>query len=330
MSITELVLEMAFVIGAALGFLARPVSRAGHTGHARCRALHCGETCSLVQPVYIEDTDAFGVVFYANYLRFYERVVADFLGLPECEAAFVDSGLLYGIESLGNMKFNAAACLGDELEVCCSAQGLDRGGRLSFGASVVRAADGTKLNSIDVQVGFRDRVTGLPAERWPLATPTALAEARDAPAKRVAPPAGSAAFSAQYRLQADELGGHGGLTMHGALRFFERQRSALLGGPSALAELQAAGVQVVVARITRASLTASAGTASMGAPIESRCGLELKARGTKVVFDQWLLRGATDEPLAHAEVVCLCVDVSRGGLVPVPEGIRERIESLLA
>lgn len=67
--------------------------------------------------VYIEDTDAGGIVFYANYLRFMERARTEYirnLGFPRIEA--VDDSVMFVVHSL-NIRYLSSACLDDELMV---------------------------------------------------------------------------------------------------------------------------------------------------------------------------------------------------------------------
>jgi len=70
--------------------------------------------------VYLEDTDAQGIVYYANYLRFFERGRSEFLeslGIPMSEVARPDCRLVvYEIR----MKFRRPASLGDRIEVSTS------------------------------------------------------------------------------------------------------------------------------------------------------------------------------------------------------------------
>jgi acyl-CoA thioester hydrolase len=67
--------------------------------------------------VYMEDTDAQGIVYYANYLRFFERGRSEFLetlGVPMSEAARPDCRLvIYEVR----MKFRRPAALGDRIQV---------------------------------------------------------------------------------------------------------------------------------------------------------------------------------------------------------------------
>jgi tol-pal system-associated acyl-CoA thioesterase len=67
--------------------------------------------------VYMEDTDAQGIVYYANYLRFFERGRSEYLetlGVPMSEAARPDCRLvIYEVR----MKYRRPAALGDRIEV---------------------------------------------------------------------------------------------------------------------------------------------------------------------------------------------------------------------
>ena len=67
--------------------------------------------------VYIEDTDAGGIVYYVNYLKFMERARTEFLralGVPK--AALVTDNTLFVVHS-ANVSYRAPARLDDELTV---------------------------------------------------------------------------------------------------------------------------------------------------------------------------------------------------------------------
>lgn len=67
--------------------------------------------------VYLEDTDAGGIVYHANYLKFMERGRTEFLtsiGFPK--PALLDGGLLLVVHSM-NIQFRSPAKLGDCLQV---------------------------------------------------------------------------------------------------------------------------------------------------------------------------------------------------------------------
>jgi acyl-CoA thioester hydrolase len=73
--------------------------------------------------VYWEDTDAGGIVYYANYLRFLERARTEWLrhrGFSQ-RSLVSDQAVLFTVVSL-EIEYRAPARLDDELEVTCEPQ----------------------------------------------------------------------------------------------------------------------------------------------------------------------------------------------------------------
>lgn len=67
--------------------------------------------------IYIEDTDAAGIVYYVNYLKFMERARTELLrSLGYGKAAFFAEGLMFVVHSM-QINYRAAAQLDDELIV---------------------------------------------------------------------------------------------------------------------------------------------------------------------------------------------------------------------
>ncbi len=68
--------------------------------------------------VYYEDTDAGGVVYYANYLKFLERARSEALSEIELSNLIIkkDYGALIVVKSC-NIDFNKSAHLEDQLEI---------------------------------------------------------------------------------------------------------------------------------------------------------------------------------------------------------------------
>lgn len=110
--------------------------------------------------VYYEDTDAGGIVFYANYLKFFERARTEWLRslgihqqelLAQEDAAFV-------VRS-ASIEYLAAARLDDEIRLTLNVEKLGR-------ASVVFAQQAwrgdTLLSSADVKIGCIDMATMRP------------------------------------------------------------------------------------------------------------------------------------------------------------------------
>ena len=72
---------------------------------------------SLPVRVYLEDTDAGGIVFYANYLKFFERARTEFVRLHGFEMRqTLKLGISFVVSEL-QMRYFASAYLDDELKV---------------------------------------------------------------------------------------------------------------------------------------------------------------------------------------------------------------------
>ena len=89
-----------------------------------------GEPFALPVRVYYEDTDAQGVVYYANYFRFMERARTEWLeamGVDHVTMMNIDNRIL--VVSEAHAKFLIPARLGDRLIVTA---GMSRQGRATF------------------------------------------------------------------------------------------------------------------------------------------------------------------------------------------------------
>ena len=68
--------------------------------------------------VYFEDTDAYGIVYYANYLRFMERARSDMIravGIDQA-AELRSSGSAYAVVEV-NIRYRSPGRLGDDLQI---------------------------------------------------------------------------------------------------------------------------------------------------------------------------------------------------------------------
>jgi len=101
--------------------------------------------------VYLEDTDAQGIVYHANYLRFFERGrsgTLESLGVPMDQVAQPDCRLVV-YET--RIKFRRPAFLGDRLEVLTSMLRASEY-RLTFRQQVRRRGEIEALVSGEVDV----------------------------------------------------------------------------------------------------------------------------------------------------------------------------------
>ena len=95
--------------------------------------------------VYYEDTDAGGVVYYANYLRFLERARTEWLrhlGFEQ-DALMRDPGVLFAVRRV-ELDYLLPARFNDRLEVHSRIVRL-AGASLDFAQTVVRLDDGAEL-----------------------------------------------------------------------------------------------------------------------------------------------------------------------------------------
>jgi len=94
--------------------------------------------------VYYEDTDAGGIVYYVNYLKFMERARTERLReLGFAQSALAGENLLFVVHS-SSARYLAPARLDDELLVSCTVSQLNRAS-LRFEQQVRRATDNTLL-----------------------------------------------------------------------------------------------------------------------------------------------------------------------------------------
>lgn len=116
--------------------------------------------------VYIEDTDAGGIVFYVNYLKYMERARTEFMRkLGFGKAAVGNNGLMF-VVSEARVKYRGSAELDDCLSVSATISTLGRAG-MTFYQGVYR--DGELLCDGDIRIACVDRVT-----RRPKAMPEAM------------------------------------------------------------------------------------------------------------------------------------------------------------
>lgn len=101
--------------------------------------------------VYLEDTDAQGIVYYANYFRYFERGRSEYLeslGVPMAEVAQPDCRLVvYEIRT----KFRRPAVLGDRIEVRTSTLRSSEY-RLTFKQQVRRRGEEEPLVSGEIDI----------------------------------------------------------------------------------------------------------------------------------------------------------------------------------
>jgi len=120
--------------------------------------------------VYYEDTDAAGIVYYANYFRFAERARTEMLRSAKIDqnTLFETSGVRFVVRSC-NIEYLKPARLDDELEVHTRIRGI-RGASL-VAKQIVQGDQGTTA-CLDLRIACVDQF-GLPT-RLPVEVRSAL------------------------------------------------------------------------------------------------------------------------------------------------------------
>ena len=111
--------------------------------------------------IYWEDTDAGGIVFYANYLKFFERARTEWLrSLGVGQSALRESVGGMFIVSETSARYLAPARLDDELSVTAA---LEAGGRASLIIAQQARRGDTLLCEGTIRIGWVDAATLRPA-----------------------------------------------------------------------------------------------------------------------------------------------------------------------
>lgn len=125
--------------------------------------------------VYWEDTDAGGIVFYANYLKFFERARTEWLrslGIAQSNLRETGGGMFVVSET--SVRYLAPSRLDDELLVTAQ---LEAGGRASLIIAQNAFRGDTLLCDGTIRIGWVDAATLRPGR-----IPPAILQALDSKA----------------------------------------------------------------------------------------------------------------------------------------------------
>ena len=110
--------------------------------------------------VYYEDTDAGGIVYYANYLKFFERTRTEWLrSLGIHQQALLDEERVSFVVRSASVEYLSSARLDDELTLRLSVEKLGRAS-VQFAQQAWRGD--TLLSTANVKVGCVDAQTMRP------------------------------------------------------------------------------------------------------------------------------------------------------------------------
>jgi len=119
-------------------------------------ALH-GKVHVYPMRVYFEDTDAAGIVYYANYLKFAERARTEMMRLGGVDHAGLvrDDGLAFAVRRCA-ADYLRPAMLDDLLDIHTRVVGLG-GASIDLRQTVRRPRDGCDLVALEVRLACIDR-----------------------------------------------------------------------------------------------------------------------------------------------------------------------------
>ena len=111
--------------------------------------------------VYWEDTDAGGIVFYANYLKFFERARTEWLrslGIGQHQLKLATGGMFVVVDT--TIRYRRPARLDDELVVTAS---LQQSGQASMTIFQQALSGKTVLCEGTIRIGWVDTASMKPA-----------------------------------------------------------------------------------------------------------------------------------------------------------------------
>jgi acyl-CoA thioesterase FadM len=278
--------------------------------------------------VYIEHTDAYGVVFYANYFAFASHA-AEELGIVSTRDdggggggggdgdGDFDFGRAFRCVRIENCKYARAATLGDALVVRSEVVRADERSATLRQEIVSANDDARAFLSAEITYARVVDIDGVVdakplksdgGESGTIAAPWAMND-------------GACTTTAVRMYRGERSLGAAGCSHVDVLRFFERGRTDAIGGSNALSALQDAGVVVVVSRLEAyfppcdVSLSKSS---SSGIPVyDVKSTVELKRRGIQVVFHQAIFDD-DGTCVGYGDITCTCLDANTMRPMPCP------------
>lgn len=240
--------------------------------------------------VYIEYTDAFGVVYNGNYLKFFDRA------LHRMTDNLTKEHDDWSIISVGEQKFKQSPTLGGTFVIEGIRKELDEA--YEVWDMDMKSVDGsTVFNSVtDVRIGKptgEDRTIQLPTLK---------------DIDSFAIPQGGVVSTDIFMAYRDEFEPHlpGKMPLRNVLNLFERSRSNYLGGPNVLREMQTnEGIIFVVTHIENAWLVDDGATCCAGDEVVVETTFVTKRKGMVLDCLQTLKRGGARLAQASVRVMVL-------------------------
>ena len=109
--------------------------------------------------IYYEDTDAGGVVYYANYLKYTEAARTEYLREHNIDIARYHEKGFFFVVSHAEITYRKSAALGDLLSISTTLKQMKRASLIL--THEIRREDGTLMTEVQITLAFIDN-TGKP------------------------------------------------------------------------------------------------------------------------------------------------------------------------
>lgn len=289
--------------------------------------LPCDEFVSPIMKVFIEDTDAYGIMYNGNYLRCYDRALhLSSCRIKDSERQVNESrrGVTmehegWSIVSMGNQKFISSPVLGGEFVIQGSLK--ESSEHLEAWDMQMMSPDGTTIfNQVD------DLKIAKPIKNDEKETENIFS------LQEILPFVFNNAESGinsrdSFTIYRDEIDAHwtGHLPLRNVLNLFERSRTIAFGGPNELQRLQNDGILAVVTSIGDCSLIDENIEVHPGQEVIVDTCCIIKRKGMIMEFYQ-TLESDCGSRLAQGKVTLMMInEASRRPTSKLPAWLKERM-----
>lgn len=303
--------------------------------------------------VYIEDTDAYGIIYNSNYLRSFDRALHMTIDVAHGDDEGKKDGSNisptvqnlrgqhegWSIVSVGQQRFKASPVLGQDFVI----QGeLQRSEEIEEvwdmemisldGAIVYNTVKDLTIQVADNVLETSTKINGSTKQHAPLHS--SLMKVPPFDLEAIQP--NFVCKEDYFTIYRDEIDAHwqGHLPLRNVLNLFERSRTNALGGPEGLRRLQEDPenpVTVVVTGISDLTLVEEGVTLIPGQSVAVETAIVMKRRGMVIECHQTLksTAGTCDARLAQGKVTLMLLNAkTRRPTTKLPEWVRELLQMI--
>ena len=266
--------------------------------------------------VYLEDTDAYGIMFNTNYLRSYDRALHLTTSNRNLNTSVTSQHDGWTIVSMGKQKFISSPALGKDFVVQAILK--DSGEMREVWDMQMKSPNGesvfNKVTDLQILKPNSSSIDGKSILSLPRVDPFIF---DDNIPKKVD----------YFTIYRDEIDAHWTrhLPLRNALNLFERARTNLLGGPEDLRRLQQEdSLIIVVTGIENCSLVDEGKICDPGEQVEVETAYIVKRRG--MILECWQTLRCGGSRLAQGRVHLMFLNAkTRRPTAKFPQWVREKL-----